>query len=90
MKKESNNVENILAHTKWNCKYHIVFAPKYHRKMRHSKATRILSVKLRLSTILSHSEVLLDCFFYFAGRLVIRHQRVKANCIFKVARFTID
>ena len=22
-----------LAHTKWNCKYHIVFAPKYRRKM---------------------------------------------------------
>lgn len=20
-----------LAHTKWNCKYHIVFAPKYRR-----------------------------------------------------------
>lgn len=24
---------NSLAHTKWNCKYHIVFAPKYRRKM---------------------------------------------------------
>ena len=22
---------NILAHRKWNCKYHIVFAPKYRR-----------------------------------------------------------
>ena len=22
---------NSLAHTKWNCKYHIVFAPKYRR-----------------------------------------------------------
>ena len=22
-----------LAHTKWNCKYHIVFAPKYRRKI---------------------------------------------------------
>ncbi|MBQ5820108.1 MAG: IS200/IS605 family transposase, partial [Clostridia bacterium] len=21
-----------LAHTKWNCKYHIVFAPKFRRK----------------------------------------------------------
>ena len=21
-----------LAHSKWNCKYHIVFAPKYRRK----------------------------------------------------------
>ena len=25
--------ENSLAHTVWNCKYHIVFAPKYRRKV---------------------------------------------------------
>ena len=25
--------KNSLAHTKWNCKYHIVFAPKYRRKL---------------------------------------------------------
>ena len=24
---------NTLGHTKWNCKYHIVFAPKYRRKV---------------------------------------------------------
>lgn len=24
---------NTLAHTKWNCKYHIVFTPKYRRKI---------------------------------------------------------
>ena len=24
---------NSLAHTKWKCKYHIVFAPKYRRKV---------------------------------------------------------
>ena len=24
---------NVLAHTKWMCKYHIVFTPKYRRKM---------------------------------------------------------
>ena len=24
---------NSLAHTSWNCKYHIVFAPKYRRKV---------------------------------------------------------
>ena len=22
---------NSLAHSKWNCKYHVVFAPKYRR-----------------------------------------------------------
>ena len=24
---------NSLAHTKWNCKYHIVFTPKYRRQI---------------------------------------------------------
>ncbi len=30
MKKETTS---SLAHTTWNCKYHIVFAPKYRRKV---------------------------------------------------------
>ena len=32
-KKVDFNASNSLAHTKWNCKYHIVFAPKYRRKV---------------------------------------------------------
>ena len=28
---------NSLSHTKWNCKYHIVFAPKYRRKIAYGK-----------------------------------------------------
>ena len=31
--KNQNIDTNSLAHTKWNCKYHIVFAPKYRRKV---------------------------------------------------------
>ena len=27
------NDMNSLSHTRWNCKYHIVFAPKYRRKV---------------------------------------------------------
>ncbi len=30
---ELNSDVRSLAHTKWNCKYHIVFAPKYRRKV---------------------------------------------------------
>ena len=26
-------MDNSLAHTKWNCKYHIVFTPKYRRQI---------------------------------------------------------
>ncbi len=32
MQKQDND-SNTLAHTKWNCKYHVVFAPKYRRKV---------------------------------------------------------
>ena len=28
---------NSLAHTRWNCKYHIVFAPKYRRQAIYGK-----------------------------------------------------
>ena len=33
MPKKQDNIVNSLAHTKWNCKYHIVFASKYRRKI---------------------------------------------------------
>ena len=33
MLKEQDNATHSLANTKWNCKYHIVFAPKYRRKV---------------------------------------------------------
>lgn len=29
---EVSNDLHSLSHTKWNCKYHVVFAPKYRRK----------------------------------------------------------
>ena len=31
---------NSLAHTTWNCKYHIVFAPKYRRKIIYKELKR--------------------------------------------------
>ncbi len=33
----SNMDNNSLAHSKWNCKYHIVFAPKYRRQIIYGK-----------------------------------------------------
>ena len=30
---EQNTDVKSLVHTKWNCKYHVVFAPKYRRKV---------------------------------------------------------
>ena len=39
--------ENSLAHTKWNCKYHIVFAPKYRRKVIYGKIKEDIGRMLR-------------------------------------------
>ena len=41
------NDTNSLAHTKWNCKYHIVFAPKYRRKVFFGKKRREIGKILR-------------------------------------------
>ena len=38
---------NSLAHTKWTCKYHIVFAPKYRRKIVYNQYRKDLGEILR-------------------------------------------
>lgn len=35
--------EQSLSHTKWECKYHLVFAPKYRRKVIYGKLRRDIS-----------------------------------------------
>ena len=43
-----NNDNNSLAHTKWNCKYRIVFAPKYRRQEIYGKIRVEIGKFLRL------------------------------------------
>ena len=38
---------NSLAHSKWNCKYHIVFAPKYRRQVIYGKIKRDIGKIIR-------------------------------------------
>ena len=38
---------NSLAHTKWECKYHIVFAPKYRRQIIYGKIKADIGQMLR-------------------------------------------
>ena len=40
--------KNSLSHTSWNCKYHIVFAPKYRRKAIYGKIRVDIGKILRL------------------------------------------
>ena len=39
---------NSLAHSKWNCKYHIVFAPKYRRLVIYGKIKKEIGEILRM------------------------------------------
>ncbi len=41
------NDVNSLSHTRWNCKYHIVFAPKYRRKVFYGQKCREIGGILR-------------------------------------------
>ncbi len=36
-----------LAHTKWNCKYHLVFAPKYRRQVIYGQIKKDIGIMLR-------------------------------------------
>ena len=38
---------NSLAHSKWNCKYHIVFAPKYRRMAIYGQIKKDIGIILR-------------------------------------------
>lgn len=39
--------KNTLSHTTWNCKYHIVFTPKYRRQMIYGQLKKDIGVILR-------------------------------------------
>ena len=62
---------NSLSHTTWNCKYHIVFAPKYRRKIIYGE------LKQDIANILSVS----DFVGYLKGKSTLmifeRHANLK-------------
>ena len=70
---------NSLSHTKWNCKYHIVFAPKYRRKIVYGQLKQdianILSslCKMCERTAVSH-RLLLDYSPQFVWIISKNHQ----------------
>ena len=53
---------NSLSHTKWNCKYHIIFSPKYRRKERrkeiYGKLKTDIGKILRQLCIQKHVEII--------------------------------
>ena len=45
-----------LSHTRWNCKYHVVFAPKYRRKVFYGEKRREIEIppKYSVSSIMGY------------------------------------
>ena len=39
--------KNSLSHTSWNCKYHVVFAPKYKRQVIYGRLKQDIEKILR-------------------------------------------
>ena len=47
--------ESSLSHTRWDCKYHIVFSPKYRREVIYGKLKKDIGQILR--ELCEHKEV---------------------------------
>ena len=45
--KKRNDDTSSLSHTRWNCQYHIIFGPKYHRKVIYGKLRRDIGRYIR-------------------------------------------
>ena len=57
------NDTNSLSHTTWNCKYHIVFAPKYRRKVFYGEKRRFLCASIAVASSLSKGLAVRRIFF---------------------------
>jgi putative transposase len=50
--------DNSLAHTRWNCKYHIIFTPKYRRKNIYGELKQAIGRILRRLCELKEVEII--------------------------------
>ncbi|MBO8427998.1 MAG: IS200/IS605 family transposase [Firmicutes bacterium] len=52
------NDNSSLSHTRWNCKYHIVFVPKYRRKVIYGKSRAEIGPILRQLCMYKNVEII--------------------------------
>lgn len=77
---------NSLAHTKWNCKYHVVFAPKFRRKIIYNelrqdigKIIRMLCERKRITII----EAELSRSHAYADKYTTKNECGRSNRIYQ-------
>jgi putative transposase len=54
---DSKATETALSHTKWDCKYHVVFIPKYRRKVLYGELRRYLGDVFRKLALQKESRI---------------------------------
>ena len=69
---------NSLAHTKWLCKYHIVFTPKYRRKIIYNKYREDLREILKMLCDWKGVEIL-------EGHLMLDHIHMLVSILPKIS-----
>ena len=52
------NDDSSLTHTRWNCKYHIVFVPKYRRKVIYGKLRKEIGTIIRQLCVYKDVEII--------------------------------
>ena len=81
------NQTNSLSHTKWVCKYHIVFVPKYRRKIIYNQYRRDLQEIIRTLCKYKGVEILEGNMMPDHVHLLIsippKNERVKFYGVFK-------
>ena len=68
------NKANRLSHTKWMCKYHIVFTSKYRRKKIYNQYKQSIGLILRRLRSYKGVEIL-------EGHLIPDHVHIYSDCI---------
>ena len=85
---------NSLAHSKWNCKYHIVFAPKYRRKAFYGEKRLVIGAILRelckwKGIKIMEAELCVDPCAYFIGNTA-ENECIDFYGVFKREKFVDD
>ena len=83
-----------LSHTSWNCKYHIVFAPKYRRKIIYGELKQdianILSMLCKKKRSTYSGSRSMSGSHTYAGRDCAQNECIRFCRIYKRKKYTND
>lgn len=81
---------NSLSHTKWMCKYHIVFTPKYRRKVIYNQYRKSLGEIFRRLCSYKGVEIIEGRSCSYVGKYSTKDKYFKFYGVFKREKRTND